>query len=654
MKQKTIAAGVILLLVVAAAPAASSFLATLANPFVAENVTYATDSGVAVTVEGQYNVSSGNPFADAKTLDLVTESGNVTVSGNGSANLTLTQLVGTETVVKDLGVATTGVTINPEDKQAVTVKGDTSTLRFRSMAVDDGDVDFVYAGASGTTTLTVTDLPADHGIIAVDIGTGETLDKAVTDASGTATFDEMPNSEHTVKLQSEPAEGPTLDNADPTGTQSTTPNQLSIDVNDSDFPDDEVNVTMWLDGTEVKNTTLTSNSTVTYSLGSISPGEHTWNVSATDSFGQTATGNFSFGTPANLSIYNASAPDNLINDRTVNVTIYTDGDTVFQKSTTDGNVSLEGLPTSTDLVVEAEANGYLTRSIIVEDIAQQHSVFLLNESVATNEVRFQIDDATGKFSGEDVQVIVEKPINQSGSTNYKVVSAGEVGVNGFTTKLEDGARFRISVKNTNDDTRTLGAYTSAVAETVVLKIGSLSFESGDVERGIRWNARYLNQSGNPKIVWNFSDVEDQTTRVTLTICERDNCANNTIADKVYTGEFGNLSYSEPLTAAQDNKTWVVKWTAERNGRTIKGQRVVGKRVDLGIPLADLWKQVVGVGMIIFVGGVVGGARPGIGAVVVAAVGGIMWFIGFLPPAVGGGAVALAFGVGVAVNLRRGI
>lgn len=618
-----------------------ALLAAISNPIpTSGTVFFETNSGVAVGLQGDYNVSSGNPFTDDQTLELVTNNGNVTVSGSGNANVTLVQITGTETNVTNMDVSSSAVTIDPEDKPAVTVEGGADSVQFRDMAIDDGTTDFVYSGASGTTTLTVRGLAANTDVGAVDVGSNTLLDANTTDGSGTVTFT-MTNSEHTVELQTSDG-GPNIieSTASPTGNLSSEPSELSINVTDPDFPEDNVTVKFYLNGSLLDTKHVTSEGEVTASIGNIDSATHTWNVTAEDEYGQTdASSDFTFSTPGNLSFFRETQPETLVNETQVNVTIFA-GDQVFTRNTTDGTVDLSDLPTE-DLVIRAEADGYFTREVVLESLTDQPRMYLLNESVSVANVTFQLEDKTGgNFPPETTQLFIKKPVTRNGTTAYETVAADEFGTNGWTVTLEQDQRYRLIVKNTDDDTRVVGPYTATTDETVVLTVGSLIFKAGDTET-YQWDANFTTSSGSSSIKFEFSDPDDATTDLNVKMYERGNTSNE-IYNNTFDGPLGNASVTQLLSSSQSNKTWVVKFEGARNGEAIEGSRVLGKNVGPGVPLDAMWKQVFAVGLLIVFGGVLGaGMRsPEAAGIVVALLAGIFWHIQWLPPEVGGGALVV--------------
>lgn len=623
--------------VVAVVAAGTAIALTGTQP--TNNPTLQTNSGVSVTLDGARQVLDGNRFPDDNTVEWVTDSGNVTVSGSGTANLTITQITGTETHVESLNVSNNAVTIDPEDKPAVTVEGETATLQFREMQLDDGTVDFEYSGSSGSTTITVRGLAADTAVAASD--SSAVLDKAETDASGTATFT-LPNSAHDVTLTTTSLSAPTLSDPDPEGTQSVTPSTLEVNVSDPDFPGDSVEVNVSLDGTQQSSTTITSDTRVSTNIGSLSPGTHTWTVEATDSEGDTTIDSYTFGVPSNITVYNESNPAELINTTEVTATVYQDGDRVFTRSTTNGSIPLRGLPTTEDLIIELNADNYTTRTVIVEDIAIQQRFYLLPESLASFDLRFRLDDPSGRFTSSESQLFIKRPLTVNGTTSFQTIVADEFGPSGKSTVLESDIRYRLVLKNDNNDVRVLGAYEAIQAETVTLQPGGLELNFSD-SGGYDWEYRYNNETGNPQLEFEFIDTEDATRNLEVTIHERGNTSNTLSGyPTVYPGPLGTVSVVEPLTAAQANKTWVVEWEADRNGETIDSSMRVS---EVSTPFSSLptWVQVwASLGVILMTGGLFSRANLAVGAMTTALAIGIFWWIGWLS--------TIATGAGVVVGI----
>jgi len=200
---------VVLLILLTTAPAAATVP-------IDGGVAIVAPDGPAVTVTGTTNITvDGTTFPDANTVNISINEGQANFTSNGPTDVTVapTNLTGTYTNVTDLNVAGTQLTINPADKAQASVEGEIDRFAFRdTIQADDGVVDFVYAGTSGDTSVTVTGLQADTRYKAVD-QTGTRLATSFSDGTGTVTFGAMPNSEHQVTIQTAPGADTTdLDN----------------------------------------------------------------------------------------------------------------------------------------------------------------------------------------------------------------------------------------------------------------------------------------------------------------------------------------------------------------------------------------------------------------------------------------------------------
>lgn len=266
---------------------------------VSDGVTFQSPDGMEVTITGETNVSMESMFPDSRTVDLTTESGNATFAADSSASATIheTEITGTWTNMTSVTAGATWIELNPEDKQRIETRGDVNALSITSMAVDDGTVDMYYAGSDGgTVSVQVYGLPANTELGAIDANSGELLDGVNTDSNGVATFD-MPASSHNVELQTTDNDAPSLSNPDPAAdaTVVSEDQTLSIDVSDPQLSNgDDVDVTIDVNGSLVDSQTISSNGTVSTTVTGLSEGDHTWTVTATDTYGETTTQSYSF------------------------------------------------------------------------------------------------------------------------------------------------------------------------------------------------------------------------------------------------------------------------------------------------------------------------------------------------------------------------
>jgi hypothetical protein len=157
----------------------------VAGPVVGPGTTLeASDQGPTIVVTEELELDNSPRFPNNHTVDL---SPHAVFTSSGATNATVENITGTWTNVTTHDVGS-GLDIDPSDKQQITVEGtDVSTLNFSAVdATVDGEADLVY-DANSQVTLTVTDLPADTTIDAVDVATGDQLVRTTSDGSGSVT-----------------------------------------------------------------------------------------------------------------------------------------------------------------------------------------------------------------------------------------------------------------------------------------------------------------------------------------------------------------------------------------------------------------------------------------------------------------------------------
>jgi hypothetical protein len=621
------------------------------------DVTLQSNTGLNATLSGTTQVRFQNAFPADDTVQFTTEAGNATLSASGPADaqIATNEIEGEWTNVTNIDATSNAVTINPADKPAATAGGDIDSLNFTSIDVDDGDADFVYAGTSGTSTVTVSGVPSNTVIGAVDASTGALLATTTADGSGTVTFSGLSNSEHTVELKTGDS-SPSLSNPTPQGPQSSFPTQLSIDVDDGDFPSDTVTAEFFLDGSSVGTDSLSSAGTASTSISPPGPGEHTVRVEAEDEYGNTNSRTWTFGTPNNITVRNATAPWAKIDDRPVNLTLY-QGDTVIERSTTDANVSLEGLDTSQQIVVEARADGYNDSFVVIDDITQQSTLYMLSENVSKVEVRFTLNDQTGgTFSENNASLRIQKPINRTGpNPTWQTVHADQFGVAGVTVKLEQDQRYRLIVRNDQGDRRMLGSYTADVPETRQLTINPLQDGIEDPQTEYEYNASYVNSTSGRNVRFTFADATDNTDSLTVQIHERGNASNVLLSNTTFGGPVSSVQITEPVPTDENTTDWVVKAWVDRGGSVQQLTIPVGPQQPLFGGLPAWLRMLISIGTIWLVAGLFSQLNGDVGAVIVAGLGAMFWFIDFLPADTGFGVVLLSMltaGV-IFVNERRG-
>jgi len=421
---------------------------------------YGVDGGPEISVEPVTSVDSGNPVRSGSLVNI----SDVEFESSGDTTATV-EMFGSSnawTNLSNIDVTSSDLTVRVPNKQSTTIGGDLESISFTDVVVNDGSVDFVYAGSAGSTMVELEDVPSSMKIGAADVKNDVLLDVATSSSSGTVVISGLPNSEHKVRLETSSG-GPTLSNGRPNGLLQNEPQELKVDLEDADMPHDEVNVSFRVDGNRLADTNLTSNGTATIDVSgqSFVGGQHTVEVTATDAYGQTDTLSWTFSAPDELQIKNESSPTQLVDQATVEVTFYFEsgGEMVSQtKTTSNGKISLTGLPVDKPLVASAQANGFRDRRIFIESIYQQQNVYLLANSRQATQVTFQLKDFSGDFPESTTVLIVERTLENG---TYKTVLGDFFGANGqFPAVLKYTERHRLTLLNTETgQTRDLGTFT---------------------------------------------------------------------------------------------------------------------------------------------------------------------------------------------------
>ena len=463
---------------------------------------------------------------DPQAINITHEDGAATFDGSDGVfieDITPSNLNGerttlTPTINLNLGDE---VSVNPSDKGPIAVSSPDEAVDINELDWKQGTVGNDFDGsdfAVDIEALTVgggdgygfdrdvlvtvpTDSP-ETPVRASDRDDKSTISFNGTASNGRATFNLGETGVYSVDLKT--YEPPSVSNPQPPdgGEINETSTPVSVDVDSPYFDRSDYNnatVTFYksTDGnTEVGSDSVTNASTASSEISETQTEENTWYVVVEDEYGGTRTStNFSFFTPSQLFIYNESQPNELYDDGTrFDVRFIQSGEQqVVERSTTTGKVSLAGLPSDTEFIVTVrpEENSELSyRRIIVDRLAEEQEVFILPNSQANSEVKFDLDDPTGQFAATETKLLVEKPITKdfnddgSNTTQYRVVAGDYFGSSGqFPMIVQNGERYRLRVES--DDvggSRILGAYSTNSPEIVPIQIEEIA-PSGSVDGG---------------------------------------------------------------------------------------------------------------------------------------------------------------------------
>lgn len=328
--------------------------------------------------------------------------------------------------------------------------------------------------------------------------------------------------------------------------------------------------------------------------------------------------------------------------------------TIVNRSDTDGDgvINLTGLPTDEEFVAQIDAPNHEPRTTIIDDIGQQDNVFLLNNSASPppRDIRFVLTDQTGRFDEARTEIIIQRGINASlyGGSGFafRTVSGDTVGANsGYRTTLQEDERYRIIVRNTNGDTRNLGAFTPEADDVVELQINKV-IDVNETAAETALDITRFNSSttgGNQTIGVEYRDSENLTSQIFVKIYERNNESNTLLQNTSFTsGPYGTFSLSQDIPDSRNETDFVVRFVAVRDGaENVQATVPLSDRQDF-LPSLPGWLAATGsVGLLWISAGLFSQLNGRIGGIVVAGEGALLWFFGLVPSGLGVGVVILA-------------
>lgn len=623
---------------------------------VSDGVTFESPSGTETKLWGTTNVSMGDVFPNSTThssqfadrsVILNTSDGNITLASDNDVHgeVHTSNMTGTWTNVTSITAGGNTLEIYPENKQRVDVKGDVDNISIASMTVDDGNVDFVVGGTNGgVATVTIYNLPASTTIAANDDGTF--LDQATTDANGKLTLD-IPVSTHDVELQTVDPDTPTISDEQPQGTIPGTPSEINATVKDPDFPNDDVQVTFYLDGSQIAQKNITSNGTVsTSNYGNLDLGEHSYNISAVDNYGNTATSNQTFSLPQNITLRNESDASEVIKDKNITATFYgVNGQTIIERSDSneDGNISLRGLP-DVSFVVTFEGDGWYDRRAFIESIGDQQNIYLLNSTAYPTgsddaiETTFIYEDRTGSFDQNSTTLEIERAVDpdDDGNFTWQVVAGDYWGAAGefpMTGQYQERYRLRVTNQETGE-TRVLGTHIPTSDGVKNIIVGNIIFDAENAT-GKYWDAG-LNPNTTTLQAY-YQDPTNSTTDLRVLIYEQGNRSNE-LVNQTFAGPVGDKLVTVSVSDSQAEKNWVVEWDGTDDDGAVHGEALVGG-VRYALPIDPVLLTAFGFSFVTFVMALYGPRVSTMGAWAgVITYAGLM-FIGWLPFTIAGLTVA---------------
>jgi hypothetical protein len=638
------------LLAVGGAPLAQGAL-------VINDTSFNASSGVNLTVNGSVTANTGDLSAD----DQVALKPRLRVRGGPATSAEVRNLSGDYFTLTNVAPAADRVRAIGGAGHSVIVRSSVDNVTFRRtipagsqvpFEADDGVVDFIYADTTASTAdITLRPVAANRQLCAVDAATATNLDCARSSGTGVVRFDSLTLSSHRVLLQFGQAPNLNDTSASPQPPDEYVDDRqtsLAINATDRDFPNETVTVEFYLNGNSQGTDTLTSEGRVSVSGVTLPPGRSEWYAVANDSDGLIdRSQNFTVTSPGFVTVKNNNNNNDLTNE-TVTAEFYTNSG-IETKTTNNGEIDMLNLPNQ-DMRVDFSANNFSARSFQFFGIDENKTVYMQPVGSGFSTITFTLNDETGQYPPVNTTLIIE----ESKSGNWTTIASERFGsVNEVTTDLDPSVTYRLRVRNENGDTQVLRTYSppsnDASEELVVDE--SVSTPPGGT--GYTWSAEYrANQSGgNDTIRFAFTDPQNETTDLRVAIYERGNRTNNTIFADNFTGPHGTVVVTQDVPPNQENRTWVVNATADRNGQIQRQWQLRAGQNPLDFGLAPNLRAVAGVILLLLMGYLFGGVSSVAGGIVIPLAALLLWYIDWLPTEVGIPAIIAALFIGV-VNSAR--
>ena len=349
--------------------------------------------------------------------------------------------------------------------------------------------------------------------------------------------------------------------------------------------------------------------------------------------------------PSELQVRNEANPDELIEeDAELRFRAFFDDEDgeeqVIERTVTDGTVDLEGLPADEQIVVTVreEDADYVFRRILIDNIVEQSEIFLLPTTEPAAEIEFQVEDQTGRFEASETRFFVEKAITRDGETDYRVISGDELTAGGaFPTILEDSERYRLRVENDDGEQRVLGSYVVQGAQQEVIPIGDVQF-SAEVDSGAAMQASLREApeeaEHNHEARIAYVDPAAETDELTISITDSSGEPIRPETTETLDGETDLYVETFPLNESFDPEedTATVTVEAESGFETETFEEILGDLPDVftDVPLNTQLLELLFVGSIVMVGGLLVIVSPPMAALVTPGYAGLLVLVGLVP------------------------
>lgn len=377
-------------------------------------------------------------------------------------------------------------------------------------------------------------------------------------------------------------------------------------------------------------------------------------------------------TPSELQVRNEAQPSELITDAnvTLRARLFADGDVVAERPVTNGTVNLDGVPRDERLVITVrEENADFTyRRILIESAVETSEIYLLPTSEPSAEVRFQLEDQTGRFDNEDTRLFVEKPITRdfdgdgTNETQYQVISGDRIGADSeFPTILVDSNRYRIRIENSAGEQRVLGSYVVQGAAVSRLPIGQVQF-SEDIDEGAALQASLREAppgaSHDHELRLVYLDPEGTTDAIDISVTNGTGASLRPTSTEDINGSTNAYVETYPLDTSFDPETdtATVEVTAEQGIETATYTETVGAVPEVfneDVPIDPQVLELLGLVSIVAIAGLLVIVRPALAALVTPGWAGLLALVGVVPIPMAGVILAGVVGVLATLGARGG-
>lgn len=445
---------------------------------------------------------------------------------------------------------------------------------------------------------------------------------------------------------------PVISNPAPVGLLDTNPSDIEADISDADFAGDgdSLTVDIALDGSEISSQTINSNQTVSAAIpdSGLTGGQHSYTVTVTDSWGKEVERTETYSVPDTLTVRNELDHSDLVGSVSSNITFFGD-ENIYSRTTTNSTLQMTGLPVNQDFVALARPSdsNWTTRSLYVDSIYEQQSIYLLNTSaVETVDTRFTLQDPTGQYDSNSV-LAIQRAINVSGTTEWQTVHADQFGSEGITVTLQEGVRYRTRITSEDGTEQIVGPYRPEVAETVTIQPGAPEIDIPSFEDGYGYNAGI----DNTTVEYRYDDPENATDSVTVWIHEKDNKSNQLVANSTFF-DVGSVYNEFEVSSNESEQTWVVNYVIQRDGEQIIQSVTIANQRALFSSLAPGLQASLGVLLLLLLAGSFSVLNAGVGAIVVSIASGLLWWVGLLSGVTSAVLISLSLFVSVVYWLAR--